>query len=152
MTGTDLIEKWVYRQTPYAFRNAARAFDQWRTQLAECLEVEPTSICVIGSTAAGLSFNPTKRLRLHSPQSDVDVAVISQELFRMAWDWFIAKRIEFISFPGPVKGGMDDHKKRLIFYRQIGLHPVLDDTQLSKSGLPLELHRALDTQSSSVCV
>jgi hypothetical protein len=61
MSNAELVEKWVYRETPYAFRNAAAAFLEWRNQLAACLGLEPNSICVIGSTAVGLSLSPTKR-------------------------------------------------------------------------------------------
>src|SRR5215470_18501490 len=126
MTNAELVERWVYRQTPYAFRNAAAAFHAWRNELAACLGLESDAICVIGSTAAGLSLSPTKRLRPHSLQSDVDLAIISQQLFQTAWDWFVAKRIEFMSFPAPVKEWMDDHKSRLIFYRQIACDQYLE--------------------------
>ena len=126
MSNAELVEKWVYRQTPYAFRSAAAPFGAWRDALAACFGLEPGSIRVVGSTAAGLSLSPTKRLRLHSPQSDVDLAVISEDYFQTAWDWFVAKRIEFMSFPKPVKEWMEDQKRRLIFYRQIASDQYLE--------------------------
>jgi hypothetical protein len=62
------------------------------------------------------------------------LAIISQQLFQTAWDWFVAKRIEFMSFPGPVKEWMDDHKSRLIFYRQIACDNISNICRLERFG------------------
>lgn len=115
----DLLTKWVFRSTPYGFRRSSEEFSAWRQALAECLDVEPTSIFVVGSTAAGLSLSPTKRLRPHNPTSDVDVAIVSEQAFRTAWDWFVTQRIERIGLPAPVRDWVDAHKESYIFFRQI---------------------------------
>ena len=127
-TSTDLqlVEKWIYRDVPYAFRTKKEQYRDWRAALADCFGLPVDAIVVVGSTAAGLSFNPDKRLRPHSPHSDIDVGVIAQNVFREAWDWFLRQRVERIAYPAPVNGWIDDHKTRLIFFRQIGCDQYLE--------------------------
>jgi hypothetical protein len=126
MSNSELVNAWVYRPVPYAFNNSRQDFQAWQESLAQCLGLPPESVVVVGSIAAGLSLNPYKRLRLHGPQSDVDLGIISGDRFREAWDWFIAKQVERVSFPPAVKGWIDDHRQRLVFYRQIGCEQYLE--------------------------
>jgi hypothetical protein len=126
MTNLEVVEKWVYRGTPYALRHSTQAFVEWRSTLAECLGLVPDSIFVVGSTAAGLSLSPYKGLRMHSPHSDVDLGIVAPELFQIGWDWFIQQQAERIAFPQAVTDWIRDHRTRLIFYRQIGCEQYLE--------------------------
>jgi hypothetical protein len=125
-TNLQLVEKWIYRDVPYAFRTRKEQYRDWCAALADCLGLSVETIVVVGSTAAGLSFSPDKRLRSHSPQSDIDVGVVAQNIFREAWDWFLQQRVERIAYPPPVHGWIDDHRTRLIFFRQIGCDQYLE--------------------------
>jgi hypothetical protein len=122
----ELIDKWILRETPYAFRLLAAQFLTWRLALAQCLGVQPGTIVVVGSTAAGLSLSPYKNLRMHGPTSDLDVAVISSNHFNLAWDWFVTQKQQRLRYPVPVNSWIEEHKQRLIFYRQIGCDRYLE--------------------------
>lgn len=49
-------------------------------------QVHPSSIVVVGSTRTGFSLNPKRRLRPVRRRSDIDVAIVSADLFDDLWE------------------------------------------------------------------
>lgn len=58
---------------------------RWRHRIASELSVDPMAIQLVGSARLGYSMNPRKKFRRFSGDSDLDIAVISPELFEDAW-------------------------------------------------------------------
>lgn len=58
---------------------------RWRHLVASALEVDPMAIQLMGSARLGYSMNPKKGFRRFNTKSDLDIAVISPELFEKAW-------------------------------------------------------------------
>jgi hypothetical protein len=52
-----------------------------KATIAEHFSIHPNEIIVVGSTKLGFSIAPTKRYRVFSETSDIDVAIISPQLF-----------------------------------------------------------------------
>ena len=81
-----LLSQRIFECIPYVFPNSASYLD-WKLHAARLLEVEPCSIYVVGSACTLVSFSPDKRMKLfdEGPKSDIDVAVISNYHFEIAW-------------------------------------------------------------------
>ncbi|WP_316192630.1 hypothetical protein [Bradyrhizobium sp. SZCCHNRI1029] len=77
---THLMER-----VPFVFDDDWELYRTWKRKLAKLIEVDPLNITVIGSGSIGFSLNPRKDFRAFSPQSDIDVAVISDYHFSIAW-------------------------------------------------------------------
>ncbi|MDG4760679.1 hypothetical protein [Micromonospora sp. WMMD710] len=58
---------------------------RWRHLVATELGVDPMAVQLVGSARLGYSLNPGKNFRRFREGSDLDIAVISPELFDQAW-------------------------------------------------------------------
>lgn len=61
------------------------SYIRWRHQVAAELGVDPMAIQLVGSARLGYSINPKKDFKEFDEESDLDIAVISTELFDTAW-------------------------------------------------------------------
>jgi hypothetical protein len=56
-----------------------------KAAVAEQFQIHPNEIIVVGSAKLGFSIAPTKRYRAFGETSDIDVAIISPQLFDHVW-------------------------------------------------------------------
>jgi hypothetical protein len=56
-----------------------------KAAVAEKFEIHPNEIIVVGSTKLGFSIVPAKRYRAFGETSDIDVAIVSPQLFDRVW-------------------------------------------------------------------
>ena len=61
------------------------SYIKWRHLVATELGVDPMAVQLVGSARLGYSMNPKKNFRKFHEDSDLDIAVISAELFEKAW-------------------------------------------------------------------
>ncbi|MEU9082490.1 hypothetical protein [Streptomyces sp. NPDC048357] len=61
------------------------SYIKWRHRVAIELGVDPMAVQLVGSARLGYSMNPSKNYRKFHEGSDLDIAVISPELFEKAW-------------------------------------------------------------------
>lgn len=61
------------------------AFESMRMRVARNFQVHPTNIFVVGSAKLGFSIAPEKRWTHFNDESDIDVAIVSPELYLAVW-------------------------------------------------------------------
>lgn len=61
------------------------SYVRWRHRVAIHLGVDPMSVQLVGSARLGYSMNPRKGYKRFNSESDLDIAVVSSELFDTAW-------------------------------------------------------------------
>lgn len=83
----EFLDERVLRQDPFAF--AETDFDQFVRVCVKALNVDPNAVYCVGSGAVGLSLNPEKissgELKAFDDKSDLDIALISETHFEIAW-------------------------------------------------------------------
>jgi hypothetical protein len=88
-TALSWIDEHFLRNDPYAFRDVPGGFRSTAALIAQELDIDRNGIFVIGSGSIGLSLNPGKlsngKLKSFDNRSDIDLAVISEVYFEMAW-------------------------------------------------------------------
>ncbi|WLA79247.1 hypothetical protein [Bradyrhizobium elkanii] len=70
---------------PHVFGSDWELYRSWKRKLAKQIDVDPLNITIIGSAGIGFSLNPNKDFRDFSARSDIDVAVVSEHYFGIAW-------------------------------------------------------------------
>lgn len=84
-----LARLWLSEGIPYAFRQRPAVYEAARGWLATRLAVDPKEITVIGSARLGQSLAPGESMgKPFSPDSDLDLTVISSSLFEKLRDAF----------------------------------------------------------------
>ncbi|CAD5578883.1 hypothetical protein IOR21_000867 [Escherichia coli] len=76
--------------------NYAEVYDDLKILMSERLGVHINNVAIVGSAKLGFSITPTedKAFREFNEDSDIDIVVVSPELFRKSWDAYldVAKR------------------------------------------------------------
>jgi hypothetical protein len=130
-----VVSDFILGLEPYAFRAHPEAYDKFRDELALRLGVGCETISLIGSARLGFSLNKARLLTPFSDQSDIDIVIVTSEMFDEAWIELLSKQEKF-SLAG------DDERRRFkstrdnIFYGYFRPDRFPVDTELSKAWFP----------------
>jgi hypothetical protein len=81
----DVVQEYISFGIPYIFQgNESLYFDLKRT-IANHFTLSPQEIIVVGSAKLGFSIAPQKLFKKFDDDSDIDVVIISEELFEVYW-------------------------------------------------------------------
>ncbi len=73
----------------------------------------------------GFSLNPRKNFGAFSPQSDIDVAIISDHYFSEAWRFLRSLDLTLAQLTNPQRNSIRDHRGRLIYWGTIAADKIL---------------------------
>ena len=79
---TALARLWLSEGIPHAFRECPAVYESVRSWLSAFLSVHAKEITIVGSARLGASHSPKKLGKEFTTDSDLDLAVISSELFK----------------------------------------------------------------------
>ncbi len=118
-----VISKWVMEKIPHIFASDYASFIQTKITLGKKLGVDSCAIVFVGSSSTGFSLNPNKNFKIYDDKSDIDIAVISNYHFNIAWHC-IRNTDKNAQLP-MVKNAIDDHRQRLVFWGTIATDKLL---------------------------
>ncbi len=80
-------EVWVFKKkyNDKWFEN----YNDFKLYISKRLGVHYNDIAIAGSAKLGFSVNPKKKFKLFNEESDIDVVIISQELFYLFWKEYL---------------------------------------------------------------
>lgn len=87
----DFVDQYLFAAPPYAFRSAPQEHDDFREELAARLGLPADDAILVGSGRLGFSLNPDHLLRSFGTASDLDVVLLSSEIFDRTWTELIEK-------------------------------------------------------------
>ena len=111
-----LVSSWMIERVPHVFENKSDLYINWKHILSEKIDVDSASIRFTGSSSLGLSLNPYKNYKLFDDKSDIDVAVISDYYFDVAWHFLRNLGARIHGFPNVVKSSILEHTKNYIYW------------------------------------
>lgn len=117
------ITKWIFEHTPYIFDAQESEYIRWREEVAKKLRIDPADILITGSASLGFSLSPHKNFKLFDAKSDVDVIIVSQHYFDVAWHDLLYTSRSIIQ--PKMKQALDDHRSRLIYWGTIATDKIL---------------------------
>ena len=119
----DFITVRIFDSLPYVFRDQYSDYIAWRRLVANELQIDPRDIVITGSAAIGYSMNPNKNFNEFKIESDVDVCIISDLFFNIAWH-----DIRFLDLHGlspKLCSYIKCHKEHYIFLETIATDKIL---------------------------
>lgn len=104
-----IVRKTLTSQDPYIFTNDV--YYDLKEQISNQFKVHPSVILMVGSGKLGFSLAKDKRYRFFCNESDIDMAIISSELFDKVWqllaeyrgDWPEKKEFQRYLFQGWIR-------------------------------------------------
>jgi len=109
----DFISLYITEGIPYAFKKNPLVYEDSRSWIAKHLETNPENITLTGSSRLGFSLNPKKLGTPYSENSDLDLIIVSRNIFE-------AYKNDFKLYVNDVK--IDIEKKRKI--AALSLHNI----------------------------
>lgn len=92
-----VVRQHIFRGVPYVFRDNPASLDRLIKHLSSAIGISEENIKVVGSAKLGYSLNPDNFPRVFSGTSDIDVIVVSEELFDRVWmtllEWQYPRRL-----------------------------------------------------------
>lgn len=123
---TELVAShWLLDRVPMIFSDDLSEFISWKHELSGLLSVDPSCILILGSGAFGISLNPNKNFKAFGPHSDIDVAIISEYHFTIAWRSLRSLGSKRHGLSQAAKQSLRDHVTRLIYWGTIATDQIL---------------------------
>src|SRR6266404_2211903 len=88
MKTSEFLSEYMFDRIPHVFGDSRTSFVRWKDMIAGKLGVDPAALLFVGTSALGLSLRPSNDFKPFDESSDVDVAVISNFHFVVAWRYF----------------------------------------------------------------
>jgi hypothetical protein len=121
----SFLEEHMFDCVPHVFAQNRGAYIVWKRELGFAIDVDPACLTVVGSAAVGCSLNPNKNLKAFDNQSDVDVAIISNYHFTVAWRYLRMNGSRRYSLPEKTRIAWDEHVSKHIYWGTIATDRLL---------------------------
>ncbi|WP_309498341.1 hypothetical protein [Sulfurovum sp.] len=76
-----LARLWLSEGIPYAFKNCPGVYEEMRSWMGSRLSINPKEISISGSARLGQSLAPQKLGKKFDEKSDLDIFIVSHDLF-----------------------------------------------------------------------
>lgn len=121
-----LVSKWIVDRVPFIFENDLELYIEWKKDLADKLNVDSKAMTFVGSSGCGFSLNPGKNYKDFNETSDIDLAIISQYHFDIAWRFLRDLGSLYYTLSQKQKNSVEEHKKRFIYWGTIATDKILE--------------------------
>lgn len=81
----EVAEEHILGGAPYAFRRRPTLMNEMQMHLISHLPITAENIIIVGSAKTGFSLNPDAYFNPFNSESDIDVAIIDENLFDEIW-------------------------------------------------------------------
>lgn len=121
----DLFSELIFERTPHVFGGDVEACRTWTGRLAKMLNVDSSEIKLVGGAAIGFSLNPHKNFAAFTPDSDIDVAIVSDHYFSEAWHYLRSLDVTLAKITHAQRSAIGEHRKRYIYWGTIAADRIL---------------------------
>ncbi|TXN64070.1 hypothetical protein FV228_17210 [Methylobacterium sp. WL18] len=118
------VSRYIFDRCPAVFSDR-HDFIEWKSKLAEKLDVDAASVTLVGSAAIGVSLSPYKDFKLFDKNSDVDVAVVSSYHFNLAWRYLRNNYHNRFKVTSRQRTSWDEHVSKFIYWGTIAADKLL---------------------------
>lgn len=120
-----LASKWILEKFPVVFEEDSDLYLNWKEKLGEKIGVDSSAMIFTGSSGCGFSLNPYKNFKEFDDESDIDIAVISDHHFDIAWHYLRSLGARYYALTPKQKTAVDDHVARLIYWGTIATDKII---------------------------
>lgn len=128
----------ILDSVPCVFGDDRSKYREWRTVISDSLNIDSSDVVIVGSAAAGFSMSPNKNLKPFDNESDIDVAIISDRHFTIAWHYLRSLNLTLARLDNRQRRSVQDHRQNKIFWGCIATDRILPILPFAKSWLTLQ--------------
>lgn len=117
----DVITE-LFSGIPQCCKKRPAEYARFREQLGSQLKVDPANILLVGSGRFGFSLAPHKFGRPFTDKSDLDLVIVSDQLFDTAWLEMIRYDFKSLTFDRDIADALKEHRHNNVFWGYIEPH------------------------------
>ncbi|AEV33437.1 hypothetical protein [Owenweeksia hongkongensis] len=121
-----ICSKWVLDRVPFVFEDDRISYIEWKEELSKKLEIDSKSMVFTGSSSCGFSLNPYKDYKSFNDESDIDIAIISELYFDIAWKCLRNLGTKRFDLTPRQKASLRDHREKYIYWGTIATDKILE--------------------------
>lgn len=121
-----MVSKWIIDRIPFVFHERPDEYLLWKEEISSILGIDGKSVVFTGSSCVGFSLNPSKNFRDFSPNSDIDIAIVSDFYFNVSWKYLRNMKTAYFDLTPRQKAAVEDHVTRLIYWGTIATDKILE--------------------------
>lgn len=129
------LERNLLRAIPIIFDGDQTAYFDWRKKLSELIDVDPSCILFVGSSATGFSLNPYKNFKEFNKESDIDIAVISSQYFSISWRYLRMNKARLKDLDYKTREAWKEHSSNYVYWGTIAADKLLGVLPFGKEWL-----------------
>lgn len=127
-----VANKYLFDNFPYCFKEAPEKFSVFREEICTSFNIHPKNFCIVGSGKTGFSLNPKKYGKIFDYLSDIDVVLISEDLFQKLWLELIEFKKSSLYRLSPFYKKRFNELQSIIFFGIIRLDKLSNDFDFAK--------------------
>lgn len=128
----EVVQKYLFDGLPFCFRGDPNLFYTFRSDICENFRIHPQNFTIVGSAKVGFSLAPEKYGNAFSDSSDIDVVLVSDELFEGLWLKLIEyKRTTVFRLSGVIQDKFQQ-LQNMLFYGIIRFDKLTNDFPVAK--------------------
>jgi hypothetical protein len=112
----EIVEEHLVKGIPFAFQENAQTYDLLLNTLSDELQLKSESITMVGSGRIGFSLSPDKFGTPFSIESDLDMLIVSEDLFDKAWFDMLKLGRKYSGLEIRVRTWVDAHRHNNIYW------------------------------------
>jgi hypothetical protein len=112
----EIVEEHLIKGVPFAFRDNAALYERLLQTLSHDLELGANSITLVGSGRIGFSLSPHTFGTPFSVESDLDILIVSEDLFDAAWFDMVRLGRKYFSLETKVRNWVTAHRTNNVFW------------------------------------
>ena len=113
-----IVEHHLFKGTPFYSSSHPDVHNQLIVSISRGLRVPKADICVVGSARIGFSLSPQRFGEPFSQFSDLDVIVVSNELFDLSWlDILTYRQVDHATMSFRTRQSLRSHREKDYIYK-----------------------------------
>jgi hypothetical protein len=121
----EFVSEYLFDRVPHVFDDKRATYINWKTALANAIEVDPACVTLVGSSALGISLNPKKGFKPFDEKSDIDVAIVSAFHFTVAWRYLRTNGHRRTHVDARTRIAWKEHSTRFIYWGTVATDRLL---------------------------
>lgn len=145
----DVTNKYLFDNYPFCFQDKPELLTQFRYVICDHFKIHTKNFCIVGSGKIGFSLSPNKYGSEFSEASDIDIVLISDELFQSLWLQLLAFQKTSSYKLSPIFKKKFNDLKNIFFYGIIRFDKLSNDFSFAKDWWEFFNNLSKDSQYGS---
>ena len=129
---SDIVQLFIFDNIPYCFSDNIQLYKRFRLRVCDKLSIHQQDFAIVGSAKTGFSLNPDNFGAPFNSSSDIDIVLISHDMFEKVWFDLLEYRKNTKFRLSPFHKHRFNEMQNILFYGLIRMDKISNDFSFAK--------------------